>query len=179
MSPTTAEHVRRDLGSDVDLVLEGGASTVGVESTIVDLSGDAPRLLRPGGIGREELERVLGREVPLVAKSDVRAPGLLPSHYAPSAGLVLVRASELEAELARRSGSPERLAVIAPAGTPVPSGVGLFAVPEEPAGFARALYATLREIDLQGYGMIVAVVPAESGLGLAVLDRLRRAAAPR
>lgn len=179
VSPTTAEHVRADLGGDVDFILDGGPSQIGVESTIVDLSGDAPALLRPGGIGKEELERVLGREVPLRAKSEVRVSGTLASHYAPAAGLVLCSAEDLDAKLRELQGDGRRLAVIAPGRRTLPAGVALFALPEDPTGFARELYATLREIDTQGYELIIAVLPEQTGVGLAVHDRLKRAAAPR
>ncbi|HZI11045.1 MAG TPA: L-threonylcarbamoyladenylate synthase, partial [Myxococcus sp.] len=80
VSPTMAEHVRQDLGGDVDLVLDGGPCTVGVESTIVDLSSDAPAILRPGGLAAEEVERVLGRPVPVRTESKVRVSGSLASH---------------------------------------------------------------------------------------------------
>jgi len=179
VSPTTADHVRSELGGDVDFVLDGGASEVGVESTIVDVSGAAPRLLRPGGLAREELERVLGKPVPLASQAtDVRAPGMLASHYAPRAGLWLVSATELDAEVKRRVAGGARVAVIAPGGTPVHPPAVLLAVPNDSEGFARVLYARLREADALA-DVILAVPPAESGLGLAVRDRLQRAAAPR
>jgi len=96
VSPTTADHVRADLGSDVDLVLDGGPCTVGVESTIVDLSSETLSILRPGGVPQEEIERVLGLSVPVRAEGGPRMPGTLPSHYAPRAGLVLVPPGELQ-----------------------------------------------------------------------------------
>ncbi len=178
VSPTTAEHVRAELGDEVELVLDGGPCDVGVESTIVDLSQDAPAILRPGGLPREELVRVLGRDVPVREASDVRAPGLLPSHYAPRAGLVLVEPSSLAAELSARAGTPG-LCVLAPESVEVPPGVDTLRVPADPAGFARELYARLRELDARGCQLILAVPPPGAGLGLAVRDRLRRAAAPR
>lgn len=180
VSPTTAKHVRDELGDDVELVLEGGACRVGVESTIVDLSGPAPRLLRPGGVPREAVERVLGTEVPLASHAtDVRAPGMLASHYAPRAGLWLVTQATLADEVAKRLSSGSKVAVVAPTGTAIPEGVTRFEVPDDDAGYARALYATLREVDERGLDVVLAVPPAESGVGLAVVDRLRRASAPR
>ncbi|HEX8434641.1 L-threonylcarbamoyladenylate synthase, partial [Archangium sp.] len=89
VSPTAVEHVRADLGDEVDLLLDGGPCTVGLESTIVDLSGKEPAVLRPGGLAVEELERVLGRRVPVRTSSTVRVSGSLASHYAPRAGVVL------------------------------------------------------------------------------------------
>ncbi len=177
VSPTTAQHVRDELGDDVDCVLDGGPSSVGVESTIVDVSGPEPRMLRPGGVAREELERVLGRAVlDGTAAKDVRAPGMLESHYAPRAGLWLVSAEQLNEEISRRPAT--RIVVIAPESIALPRGITRLAVPEDAAGFARVLYARLREADAAG-DVILAVPPPESGLGLAVRDRLKRAAAPR
>jgi L-threonylcarbamoyladenylate synthase len=180
VSPTTAKHVRDELGNDVELVLDGGACRVGVESTIVDLSGATPRLLRPGGVPKEAVERVLGHEVPLASHAtDVRAPGMLASHYAPRAGLWLVEAAALAGEATRRLAAGAKVAVVAPAGVALPEGVTAFAVPTDDGGYARALYATLREVDERGLDVVLAVPPAETGVGLAVVDRLRRAAAPR
>jgi L-threonylcarbamoyladenylate synthase len=180
VSPTTAEHVRDELGSDVEVVLDGGPCRVGVESTIVDLSGPAPRLLRPGGVPKEAVERVLGVPVPLASHAtDVRAPGMLASHYAPRAGLWLVSADTLAAEVARRLASGAKVAVLAARGVAVPPGVTRFEVEDDDAAYARALYATLREVDARGLDVVLAVPPPESGVGLAVVDRLRRASAPR
>jgi L-threonylcarbamoyladenylate synthase len=177
VSPTTAEHVRSELGSDVELILDGGASQVGVESTIVDVSGPSPRLLRPGGIAREAIERVLGVPLQLATHAtDVRAPGMLESHYAPRAGLWLVSSDALVAEAAKHAGA--RLVIIAPASAPRVPGAVHLDVPADAEGFARVLYAKLREADGVGE-LIFAVPPPESGLGLAVRDRLQRAAAPR
>lgn len=178
VSPTTAAHVESELGAEVELILDGGPCAVGVESTIVDLSSATPRLLRPGGIAKEELERVLG--VHLAAPSpEVRAPGMLASHYAPRAGLVLTTAEQVADEAARRQLSGAAVAVLSAHPTALPPGVRHFPLPSDPAEAARLLYATLREIDEAGFGVVVAVLPTEAGLGLAVRDRLTRAAAPR
>ncbi len=183
VSPTTAQHVREDLGDEVDFVLDGGRCDVGVESTIVDVSGERPSLLRPGGLPVEEIERVLGESLG-APTPQIRAPGLLPSHYAPRAGLVLVeRSADVLSEAALRLSSSEgqRVAVLAPGTMQVelPPGARAFLLPEDPAGYARELYATLREIDAAGFTVIVAAPPEGAGLGVAVRDRLRRAAAPR
>lgn len=180
VSPTTAQHVREELGRDVEVVLDGGPCRVGVESTIVDVSGARPRLLRPGGVPKEALERVLGAPVELATDAtDVRAPGLLASHYAPRAGLWVVAAGQLHAEAARRVAEGKRVAVVAPSGVAMPSGVTPFEVPADDEGYARALYATLRDVDARGLDVVLAVPPEASGVGLAVVDRLRRASAPR
>ncbi|WP_235685300.1 L-threonylcarbamoyladenylate synthase [Corallococcus silvisoli] len=179
VSPTTAEHVQRDLGTDVDLVLDGGASTVGVESTIVDLSSGAPAILRPGGLATEDVERVLGRAVPVRASSTVRVSGSLASHYAPRAGVVLAEPGEALQRVEALRAQGLRVGVLGPASLSLPGDVRRFDVPGEPAEAARVLYARLREADEQGHDVLVACLPAASGLGIAVRDRLSRAAAPR
>ncbi|MFL5349171.1 MAG: L-threonylcarbamoyladenylate synthase [Hyalangium sp.] len=179
VSPTTAEHVRLDLGDDVDLILDGGPCTVGVESTIVDLSSGAPAILRPGGLAAEELERVLGRPVPVRASSTVRVSGSLASHYAPRVGVVLVEPSEAiaRAESLRLQGL--QVGVLGPARLALPRDFVRFDIPEDAAGAARLLYLRLREADMAGLDVLVACLPPAQGLGLAVRDRLARAAAPR
>lgn len=179
VSPTTAEHVQRDLGTDVDLVLDGGASTVGVESTIVDLSSGAPAILRPGGLATEDVERVLGRAVPVRASATVRVSGSLASHYAPRAGVVLAEPGEALQRVEALRAQGLRVGVLGPASLSLPVDVRRFDVPAEPAEAARVLYARLREADEQGHDVLVACLPAASGLGIAVRDRLSRAAAPR
>ncbi|RKH35549.1 threonylcarbamoyl-AMP synthase [Corallococcus praedator] len=179
VSPTTAEHVQQDLGGDVDLVLDGGPSTVGVESTIVDLSSGAPAILRPGGLATEEVERVLGRTVPVRASTTVRVSGSLASHYAPRAGVVLAEPSEVAQRVEMLKSQGLRVGVLGPASLSLPGDVQRFDVPGEPAEAARVLYARLREADEQGHDVLVACLPLASGLGIAVRDRLSRAAAPR
>jgi L-threonylcarbamoyladenylate synthase len=179
VSPTDAAHVVADLGEDVDLVLDGGASSVGVESTIVDLSGETPALLRPGGVAREALEAVLRRPLSVRTSDEVRAPGMLPSHYAPRAGLVLATRSEAPRRAAELSAAGQHVALCSPPGVLPPPGVLHLVVPEDVTELARGLYALLRAVDSTGVDVAVVVVPEEAGLGLAVLDRLRRAAAPR
>ncbi|MFC5909146.1 L-threonylcarbamoyladenylate synthase [Streptacidiphilus monticola] len=181
VSPTTADHVRAELGDAVDFVLDGGSCEVGVESTIVDATGEVPAILRPGGVTREDLEAVLGRPVEVPSTSEVRVPGQHPSHYAPRARVVLVEPEKVvvEAELAQELG--HRVGVFLPPGF---GGAEVKAhavvpVPGSAAAFARGLYGYLRELDQQGCDLIVASVPAEEGLGLAIANRLRRAAGPR
>ncbi|MBX7099224.1 MAG: threonylcarbamoyl-AMP synthase [Myxococcaceae bacterium] len=179
LSPTTAQHVRDDLGADVDLVLDGGPCAVGVESTIVDCSKGAPRVLRPGGVSGQALAAALGHEVPVAVASDVRVPGALPSHYAPRAGLILTTAERLADEVAQRQSWGAQVAVLSAGAPPLPPGTLLHAWSADPAEAARTLYAALRELDARGVDVVVAVPPAEGGLGQAVRDRLQRAAAPR
>ena len=179
VSPTTAEHVRVDLGDEVDLLLDGGPCTVGVESTIVDLSGGAPAVLRPGGLAVEEISRVLGREVPVRTSATVRVSGSLASHYAPRAGVVLAEPSEVAARVAALRAQGRSVGVLGPPTIPLPPDVPRYDVPEDPAGAARLLYMRLREADLRGHDVLVACLPRAEGLGIAVRDRLARAAAPR
>jgi L-threonylcarbamoyladenylate synthase len=185
VSPTTAQHVAADLGDDVDYILDGGACEVGVESTIVDVSGGAPALLRPGGVTREQLEAALGRPLATPTPASAPAPGTLPSHYATRARVVAVAAAALAAAVADAIGAagPTRVAVLAPAAALAvhrfPDGVALAALPDAPAAMAHALYGALRALDAPGIAIIVAALPPETGLGAAVADRLRRAAGPR
>ncbi|MDI7268392.1 MAG: L-threonylcarbamoyladenylate synthase [Myxococcota bacterium] len=165
VSPTTAAHVREDLGDAVDMIVDGGPCAVGIESTIVDLSGPEPAILRPGGVPREDIEAELGGPVPLRVEGPVRAPGTLPSHYAPKARVVLAGVAE----------QAESLRALAAAGRKA----SVLVLPSSSREAARGLYAALRDLDAQGCDAVVASVPAEEGLGLAVADRLRRAAGPR
>ena len=166
VSPTTAEHVRADLGTDVDFVLDGGAADVGVESTIVDLSGEVPAILRAGAITATQISDVLG--VPVVVRADggeVRAPGTLASHYATRARIVLVDDAEIDGEVLRAVARGEHTAVLT--------------LPADPAAAARGLYAAMRALDADGYETIVAALPSDTAANAAVRDRLTRAAAPR
>ncbi len=165
VSPTTAAHVRADLGDEVDLVVDGGAASVGVESTIVDLTSAVPAVLRAGAIAPSQLGAALGRPVVTRFGGAVRVPGTLPSHYAPHARVVLVEADEREPEALARTERGERVA--------------LLTLPDDPAAAARTLYATLRALDAEGYETIVASLPPDTEPNAAVRDRLARAAAPR
>ncbi|MBF5043851.1 threonylcarbamoyl-AMP synthase [Aggregicoccus sp. 17bor-14] len=179
VSPTTAAHVQADLGGDVDLVLDGGPCEVGLESTIVDLTGEAPAILRPGGLAAEALERVLGRPVPVRTSTTVRVSGSLESHYAPRAGVVLAERPEVAARVAALQAQGSRVAVLGPRELTLPAGVPRFEVPEAPEAAAQVLYARLREADAAGADVLVVCLPRAEGLGTAVRDRLARAAAPR
>jgi L-threonylcarbamoyladenylate synthase len=170
VSPTTAAHVAADLGEAVELVLDGGQCPVGVESTVVDLSGDAPRLLRAGGLERAALERLLG---PLRADDDaavLRSPGQLASHYAPRLP-VRLDALDVAADEALLAFGPEP-----PAGAWATRNLSATA---DPAEAAHNLFAMLRELDASGARAIAVMPIPRAGLGEAVCDRLQRAAAPR
>ncbi|WP_246647077.1 L-threonylcarbamoyladenylate synthase [Nonomuraea ceibae] len=181
VSPTTADDVRAEIGEAVDFVLEGGPCEVGVESTIVDATAEIPTILRPGGVTREDLEAVLGCPLAAPATSHIRVPGQHPSHYAPRARVVLVEPEKVvaEAELAQELG--HRVGVFLPAAfaDAEVKAHAVVAVPGSMAAYARRLYGFLRELDQQACDLIVASLPVEEGLGLAIANRLRRAAGPR
>ena len=172
ISPTRAEHVAESLGDRVPMIIDGGPCLVGVESTVLDLSGEEAVLLRPGGIAREAIEAEIGR----VALSDAlptgdaarKSPGQLASHYAPA------RPVRLEATAA---GADEGMLAFGP---DVPSGA-MLTLNLSPAGdlaeAAANLFAMMRALDRPGIGRIAVMAIPESGLGLAINDRLRRAAA--
>jgi len=176
VSPTTAAHVHTDLGSDVDLVLDGGPCMIGIESTIVDMTSDPPTLLRAGGIPTERIESVLGREIGRVDTGPSRAPGMLPVHYAPQAEVVIVGEGDVPAALAKVAGD-QRIGVLAPRHFPdLPDDVVELEPAGDPEHYARHLYARLRQADRVGITILFVVPPEEVGLGVAVNDRLRRAA---
>jgi L-threonylcarbamoyladenylate synthase len=175
VSPTTAAHVRQDLGDAVECVLDGGPCAVGLESTIVDLSSGEPAILRPGGVTREALEEAVGGPVPVRAGGPVRSPGQLDHHYAPRAEVVITRAGDLAVRARALVARGLRVAVAAADTTDLPRQVERIALPTTPDGVARALYAALREVDRRGCEVVLVTLPPEAGLGLAVVDRLRRA----
>jgi len=173
VSPTTVAHVRADLGSEADLVLEGGGSEVGIESTIVDLSGGAPVLLRPGHVSRQALAETLGVEVLEKSASSPRHPGGLERHYAPRTPARLVATHDLDKEIARLG---TRLAVLA-FSRPDERVDFWLRMPREPRGYAQRLYAALRELDAAQCKMILVEAPPEAPQWAAVRDRLKRACA--
>ena len=178
ISPTLAEHVEKMLGGEVELVLDGGACTVGVESTIIDVSGERPVLLRPGAIPAERIEALvgpLGRPEPAGLP---RAPGQLASHYAPRTRLVLVERGAGVVSAGERAG-------LLAFGEPLKARATTYAAVEtlsrsgDLLEAAVNLFACLHRLDAQGLDVIHAErVPAE-GLGAAIGDRLRRAEAAR
>lgn len=188
VSPTSAQHVRDDLGDAVDYVLDGGACAIGLESTIVDLSrgDDDAVVLRPGGVGPETLARIAGLPIPLRESSEVRVPGQHASHYAPRARLVAIDPDELAATLAGLQGETVGSIVAGDdAGAPrwTREGRGWRVVLGPGGGeLAHHLYAVLRELDARGCTVIVATIPtptpSDADLGPAIADRLRRAATP-
>jgi L-threonylcarbamoyladenylate synthase len=182
ISPTTAQHVIDEFGDEVAAVIDGGACPVGVESTIVDLSGNSssnqPRLLRPGMIRPEAIVQALG--APLAHPDDEegpRASGRLASHYAPNAPLELVDAADLERRLDRCARDGERVVVLAR--SPQPAGLHKVAwgpMPGQPVQYARRLYAELRAADRLAPDRILVESPPDASAWDAIRDRLQRAA---
>ena len=175
VSPTCAEHVRQELGNGPDLILEGGACRVGVESTIIALTDTAPVILRPGGISPEALEQVMGQKVGLPGASrTVRVPGILVSHYAPATPLRLVSPTHLPAVAASLSAKGKRVAVMALSGYRSATGQTV-AMPPEPSAYGCDLYAVIRMLDSGGHDAILVETPPQAEAWLAVNDRLHRA----
>ena len=168
VSPTTAAAVQEEIGdflADSDLVLDGGSSEVGLESTIIDCTTDAPRVLRPGAITIEMIEEVTGKTLAnKFSDTDIRVSGSLENHYAPRATVVL------DQEPSAGSG------FIAFAGTPTPAGVIRLAAPKSVEEFARVLYESLRDGDRQNLETIFIEQPTGNGLAVAIRDRLERSA---
>jgi L-threonylcarbamoyladenylate synthase len=173
VSPTTAAHVLADLDGRIDGVLDGGPCPVGIESTVLSLAHGPPRILRPGAISREALEAELG---PIAAGplpgGVVSSPGQHARHYAPAGRLVLAARGALEAALARLPAP--RGAVVR--GVPFAGADACEVLPDEPAGYARGLYAALRSLEERGCASVAVESPPEHASWEAVRDRLARAA---
>ncbi len=191
-SPTTAEHVRNDLSGRIDAILDGGPAGLGVESTVVDLSGEIPVLLRPGGITPGQIKSVTGKVIldPSLEPGGIlsgkpRSPGMKYRHYAPSAPMVLVEGTPFRVAgvvsqlLEENLNQGKRVGVLCreentglyPGAAVVSAGAA-----GEPAGIASNLYAALRCLDQMGVDLILAEGVEPRGVGLAVANRLRRAA---
>ncbi|WP_426115241.1 L-threonylcarbamoyladenylate synthase [Massilia sp. PWRC2] len=179
VSPTTAQHVRDEFAADgsVAMVLDGGASEVGIESTIVDLSRLAthgPVLLRPGHISADAIAAVIDR---LPASADAAAPrasGTLESHYAPHTPVAMQESAQLAVTVARLQAAGKKVALIHYSA--MPASHAALRLPAAPAGFAHALYAALRSMDGSGAELILVEAPPRDALWTGVNDRLRRAA---
>jgi len=168
VSPTTAQAVSDELGEYLgvgDLILDGGACAVGVESTIIDCTSDVPQILRPGAITQEMIEQSTGLHLSaLVTQSQIRVSGSLDTHYAPKATVLLD-----QTPLAGQG-------CIAMADVVTAEGVVRLAAPHSHDEYARVLYSALRAADEQGLAVVVAVQPQGDGIAIAIRDRLIRAA---
>jgi L-threonylcarbamoyladenylate synthase len=159
VSPTTAQHVWEDLGSSVDYILDGGPCEVGIESTIVDCSRDKTMVLRPGGISAEDIHKIvdLGHDDLGIS----RAPGMLPAHYAPQCQVILVDELSQAIRMSESANSSTRRVIDASI---------------DPISFASLMYAQLRQCDADGIQELFVVLPRPVGIGLAIRDRLTKAA---
>lgn len=167
LSPTRADHVLRALGGRIDMILDAGPCQKGIESTVVDVTGDTPRILRPGPITVPMLTAIVGpvsslTPTPQAADGPLRSPGLLARHYCPRTPLILVPPEIVDAEVSRLK-RENRL-------------VGTWELPTDPVQAAHDLYDTLHRLDTQGYDAIVVALPPDQPEWAAVRDRLARAA---
>jgi L-threonylcarbamoyladenylate synthase len=157
ISPTTAHHVRASIGENVDMILDGGPTQVGIESTVVSVVGERPMILRPGMISNEELRAATGFDWPMRDATDDRSasPGLHPKHYSPKTSLHLLRP-----------------------GSPPPRGRGrVLEMPVSASEYAEVLYAELHKADDEGWDWIAVEEPPNTPEWEGILDRLRRASA--
>ncbi|WP_320447965.1 L-threonylcarbamoyladenylate synthase [Candidatus Roseilinea sp. NK_OTU-006] len=192
VSPTTAQHVLDDLNGRIDLVLDSHATSIGVESTVLDLTTAPPRILRPGGVTREQIEHALANIGQRLAPDDPQllpriprnmplpSPGMLPSHYAPRAQLALCR--DTDSLLAQRANFAARglktgLLILESQRQACANLHPQFVLGETLSDIARNLYAGLRALDSAGVDVILVTEVPRSGLGEAIADRLARAAA--
>ena len=169
VSPTTASAVKEELAEYLlpeDLILDGGPSQVGVESTIIDCTQSAPRILRPGAITIEMIEEITGEKISS-AGDEIRVSGSLENHYAPRARVLL--------KTVAKSGE----GLIALADIPTPVGAIRLAEPKNSEEFARVMYAALREADTRGLEKVVVIAPLGDGIAIAIRDRLERASKGR
>ncbi len=185
ISPTNAEHVGAQLGEKISLIVDGGQSQVGIESTVLDLSVSPPHILRPGMIHAESLAAVGGEvtsdEWQVTSKETLRSPGLLQKHYSPKAKLLVLNwkdEAELKSQLITRHSPLATCFVIAH--TKIPAGeifADVSVMPHDAEAFARALYAELHRCDAAGAKWIVVEMPPDLPEWSGIADRLRRAAA--
>jgi len=177
VSPTLAKHVHADFKDHVPLILDGGPTRVGIESTIVDCTVEPPRILRPGGIGNVQLEPLLGKPDPEAAPAPApRVSGSLPAHYAPRAAMRILKRVEILAQLGEQRG--KRVFVLGfEVSVPRLAQTHQRIVPVVSAEYQRELYAALRDFDAAGADVIFVEAPPRTLAWTAVWDRLERAAA--
>jgi L-threonylcarbamoyladenylate synthase len=187
ISPTNAQHVRKDLAGRIPLIVDGGQSQVGIESTVLDLACSPPRLLRPGMIHIESLLAVTGGSALQTSAPDwsggagafLRSPGLLPKHYSPRARLVLLKwrdENDLAAQISTFPIQRDKIHVIAHHAIPLRRNFGRVAViPRDAEAFARAIYAELHQCDEAGAELIIVETPPPGEAWRGIADRLARA----
>ena len=183
ISPTQAVHVEEELGDAVDLILDGGACLVGVESTIVDLSGDRPKLLRPGHITRDAIEAVLHTELIMVSPqaeqnnpTEQRAPGMMAVHYAPITLAILCPTNRLPEMIRQLTLQHKKIGLLAYHQQQTENQLTrLVRMPEQAEGYAQTLYTALRELDSLKLDIILVEQPPETEVWRAINDRLFKA----
>jgi len=184
ISPTNAGHVRAQLAGKIPLIVDGGQSQVGIESTVLDLTVLPPRILRPGMIHAESLAAVAGNlqlSTFNLQPSTLRSPGQLKKHYSPKAKLIVLNwrdDAELNSQLSTLNFQPSTRFIIAHSRIPSPEGfASVSVIPHDAEAFARALYAELHHCDAAGADLIVVEAPPELPEWAGIADRLRRATA--
>jgi L-threonylcarbamoyladenylate synthase len=181
VSPTTAEHVIAGLGDRVDLILDGGSTPYGIESTVLDVSGDGTRLLRHGAIGLDEVRAALGAVDDVTTASSVAgaglpSPGMADRHYSPNGRIIVFSDPEHAAELTvrqRDAGETVGAVIRSAGGIPAQQRIAL---PEDARGYARLFYAALHSLDAAGCDLILVEAAPDTAEWAAIRDRLRRAA---
>lgn len=178
-SPTRAEHVVQELGEELSFVLDGGPCGIGVESTVVDLVSDPPRILRPGSVTAEALQEVVGDLVPFTPAKGItesRSPGEKHRHYAPDLKMVLVPSQKWESALTRWRRSGKRLGMLCRSRGDR-RGVAFYrSIRGDEAVYARGLFAALMEAEAAGVEVLLVETVKKEGVGVAIMDRLARAA---
>jgi L-threonylcarbamoyladenylate synthase len=186
ISPTNVEHVRKSLGGKIPLIVDGGQSQVGIESTVLDLTVSPPKILRPGMIHVESLVAVCGEIQSPKSKvqnldSMLRSPGLLKKHYSPKAKLLVLNwrdDMDLKSQIADRKSQIQNCHIIAHTKIPsVENFSGVSVIPHDAEAFARAIYAELHRCDAAGAELIIVEAPPDSPEWSGISDRLRRASA--
>jgi L-threonylcarbamoyladenylate synthase len=189
-SPTTAQHVSDDFAAGIDLIIDGGRATIGVESTVLDLTAAPPQILRPGGVTREEIEEMIGKVALFSAREHGNltpspSPGMMDTHYAPRAKLILVEGNHASVvkkvqKLADSLKAQEKKVAIMATDESVSnyngSSVRSFGSRDDLKSCAYNLFSVLRSLDKEGADIIIVEAVDPSGLGLAIMDRLRKAA---
>lgn len=187
LSPTRAEHVLRGLDGRIEMLLDGGATTGGIESTVLDLTTTPPRLLRPGPISVAEIEQLIGtlaraRTLPVAAPAGsepMPSPGMFPRHYSPHTPLECIEPGKESERLAQLLSKKRRVGWVTftnPGEIIIPSELLLRVLPSDPTGYAAQLYAVLHELDVAGLDRILVTLPPDDDVWLALRDRLGRAA---
>lgn len=179
ISPTQASHVYEELGNRVDMILDGGDCQVGVESTIIDLSGNMPRLLRPGQITSQEIADILKTDInifPASKPTEIRAPGMIEVHYAPSTPAILCPAEQLLDKIRRLQTSGKKCGLLScQLKISQTSQLRVLRLPQQAAAYTKRFYAALRELDNLQLDLIVVEQPLQTEPWRAINDRLRKA----